>query len=159
MIVSVIYVTQLFDFDKKVSRIRSTDTMIEKTVDQPRAGISDLRPPDSMLEAKVANALTSSQISFEMHPRIQGPYRPDFAIPSSKKPRFFVETKGSLTKESTVGWLNYDARALRSAYPQVKMVIVSKELTAKTRRLLSRYWDYIFEESQIDDLVEVVKSS
>ncbi|MGA3108384.1 MAG: hypothetical protein ABSD99_02860 [Candidatus Bathyarchaeia archaeon] len=157
MVFSVVYVVQLFDFDKKLSKFRPFE--FEKASNQPNINISEFRAADSTYEVRVANELNSRQVTFERHPKIHGPFRPDFAIPSSKNPQYFVEARGDLSKESSVGWLNYDIRALRSNYPQVKMVVISRALTARTRRLLSKYWDYVFEDSEIEKLVEILKAS
>jgi hypothetical protein len=64
-----------------------------------------------------------------------------------------------LTKASTVGWLNYDSRGLRSAYPSVKTMIVSRDVTSEMRQLLCKYWDYVFDYSESHHVMAILKAA
>jgi len=139
--------------------LRDLETRVEKTSHPTYSDVSGRRGVDSTYEMRVAEELNSGHIPFDRHPKALEQFRPDFAIPSSKEPKFFLEARENLTKTSSVGWLNYYARFIKSDYPQVKIVVVSQELTANTRRLLSKYWNYVFSDSEMDKLVELLKSS
>jgi hypothetical protein len=156
---SVVRALQAVRYNRADAYFRELGKRVERRSSHIDLNVPELRSTDSTYEVRVANEFNFRRLTFDRHPKVQGPFRPDFAIPSSKKPRFFVEARGNLTKESSVGWLNYNIRTIRSAYPQIKMVIISKKLTANTRRLLSKHWNYVFADSEMDDLVELLISS
>jgi hypothetical protein len=156
---SIVRALQVVRYDRVGAYFKELGKRVERTSSHIDLSVPELRGTDSTYEVRVANEFNFRRIVFDRHPKVQGPFRPDFAIPSSRKPRFFVEARGNLTKESSVGWLNYNIRSIRSSYPRVKMIVISRRLTANTRRLLSKYWNYVFADSEIDDLTELLRSS
>ena len=55
--------------------------------------------------------------------------------------------------------MNYDVKGLKSEFPEVKTMIISRDLMSRTLNILSRYWDYVFDNPEIHNAVAILKGA
>jgi len=55
--------------------------------------------------------------------------------------------------------MNYDVKGLKSEFPEVKTMIISRDLMSRTLNILSRYWDYVFDNPEIHNAAAILKGA
>lgn len=154
LIYSAYYGWQIYDLDDKLSKFGGT---ISKQSEFPDSGESE----DSVLEKKISYELARNKIRFGHGGLIrtnEGAFAPDFVIPSVDDPRYFVEVKSVLPVQAGYQLASY-AKALKSKYPASKMLLIARTPTkAMVNFLLSRGWDGIFDVSNLDRFISVVRA-
>jgi hypothetical protein len=111
---------------------------------------------------KLANSLRRAKIRFEIHPALRSEdqtqlYIPDFVVPNSSNPRYVIEAKGPLSISQAYALANV-GRLVKASYPDVKAIFIGQKLTPEMRGfLIGRYWAYVFDDTEIDDVVSILK--
>jgi len=111
---------------------------------------------------KLADLLTRAEIRFEIHPTLRSEdqaqlYVPDFVVPNSSNPRYIIEVKGPLSTSQAYALADV-GRRLKTNYPDVKAILIAQNLTPEMRNfLVSRYWAYVFDDTEIEELVSILR--
>jgi len=88
----------------------------------------------------------------------QRAYRPDFVIPSTENPRYFVEVRSSLAIQTGYD-LAHLAAQLKTRYPSGSIVLLARTRSKEmTNFLLNRAWDAVFDVSELNKFVSMVKN-
>lgn len=155
---SVYYVVQLFELDEKVSRFKGVGP--KPTEDMPVLSTTKAGPAvASELERDMAEQLRKANVEFELRPRMpDAGFIPDFVVPSSKNPKYFIEIKGNVNRRSTASWLNYESRGLKHRYPTARTVLIAHKIPHDIETLLDRGWDFVFDWTELTKIIATLKT-
>lgn len=151
---SVYYGWQIYDLDDKLSKFSGT-------ISKP-SEFQGLKEGEGLvLENRVSDELTRNKIAFSRRTLVrarEGLFEFDFVIPSVDNAQFLVEVRSSLSIPAGYELARL-ARQSKSIFPATKMILITDAKPTKEMLnfLLSRDWYQVFEISDLDQLISLVK--
>lgn len=165
LIITVIYVYSLLNFDVELSRFSTEEERLKETK-RPSVlsgEVSDARTLSYEVKSRIIDALDNNNIPFETEVKVKYNFY-DIVVPDRTKPKVIIEIKAFRRKDRffTTDRIIRMSVFTKREFPQSKFVVFVNDknlfLTPHTEELLRADVDQIFDFDNLKEFIEFIKT-